>query len=335
MTEAKAVEPSGIDRPEAKRLLAEARRLYRMAEMVQARRVVGGIESAVFAERSMNILLKLLVRLRGQPIPEKYEELAAKARSIVSAENLLAEDLGADIDLVREMRERFVGSDAHATPAEDRRYDRAFVRSGEMLGAVGTYLDQRLPPEKSGVRANLAILLGVIAAAGIGIVVGRRSVPESNARTSVSAAPPPSVSPSFSFAAVFFYDQDFKHVALKRRDPSIAFDWKSDPPAEGVPPDHFSAIWEGTLPIEQAGRFDFFLTSDDGSRLFVDGNLIVDNWGNHAPVTKTGSAELTRGAHTVRVDYFDDIGTASIKLEWSSEQIPRRPLTGADLGRTI
>jgi hypothetical protein len=306
-----------------------------MAEMVQARRVIGGIESAVFADRSINILLKLLVRLEGQKVPEAYEELAERARSVVTGENLLAEDLSADVALVHEMRERFVRSDAPATAAEDRRYDRAFVRSGEMIGAASTYLDQRLPPEKSSMPANLGVLLAVLAAAAVGVVVGRRSVPESNARAVVSAPPSASARESGSFAAVFFHDPNLKEVAFTRRDPSVAFDWESDAPAEGFQTDHFSASWEGNLAIERAGKYDFYLTSDDGSRLSIDGSLVIDNWGNHGPLTMTGSADLTKGSHTIHVDYFDNIGTAMVKLEWSSEFIPRRLLTGADLERTV
>ena len=43
------------------------------------------------------------------------------------------------------------------------------------------------------------------------------------------------------------------------------------------------------------------------------------------------SIVLDNGVHTVRVDYFDDVGSALVKLEWSSEHMPRRLITAADL----
>ena len=66
----------------------------------------------------------------------------------------------------------------------------------------------------------------------------------------------------------------------------------------------FAIDYTGRFWIEHAGRYTFILTSDDGARLSLDDQLIVDNDGTHAPEDATGSAGLSRGIHRIRVSYF-------------------------------
>jgi hypothetical protein len=66
----------------------------------------------------------------------------------------------------------------------------------------------------------------------------------------------------------------------------------------------FAIDYTGRFWIEKPGRYDFVLTSDDGARLYIDGELIVDNDGAHPPETMKGSIQLKRGIHTLRVPYF-------------------------------
>src|SRR5262245_51815977 len=64
-------------------------------------------------------------------------------------------------------------------------------------------------------------------------------------------------------------------------------------------PQIFSARWFGYLAVPEAGDYTFALTSDDGSRLWIDGHLVVDNRGRHAAITKTGTVHLENGSHPV------------------------------------
>jgi len=66
----------------------------------------------------------------------------------------------------------------------------------------------------------------------------------------------------------------------------------------------FAIEYTGRFWIEKPALYGFALTSDDGSRLFIDDQPIVDNDGLHAPVTKSGIIELTGGIHSIRVQYF-------------------------------
>jgi hypothetical protein len=66
----------------------------------------------------------------------------------------------------------------------------------------------------------------------------------------------------------------------------------------------FAIEYTGRFWIEKPGPYRFALTSDDGSRLYIDDHTVVDNDGIHPAVTKSGSVELSGGIHTMRVQYF-------------------------------
>lgn len=66
----------------------------------------------------------------------------------------------------------------------------------------------------------------------------------------------------------------------------------------------FAIDYTGRFWIEKPGLYRFALTSDDGSRLDIDDQTLVDNDGIHPALTESGSVELTGGIHTIRVQYF-------------------------------
>ena len=66
----------------------------------------------------------------------------------------------------------------------------------------------------------------------------------------------------------------------------------------------FVIEYNGRFWIEQAGDYDFSLSSDDGSRLYIDGKLVINNDGLHSIEERSGSATLKTGVHRVRVSYF-------------------------------
>jgi hypothetical protein len=63
----------------------------------------------------------------------------------------------------------------------------------------------------------------------------------------------------------------------------------------------------------------------------LDGNIAIDNWGSHSEHTEDTSVELSEGTHRIRVEFFDKVGPAVIRFEWSSQKFARRLVTSADL----
>ena len=82
--------------------------------------------------------------------------------------------------------------------------------------------------------------------------------------------------------------------------------------------DHFYVRWLGRIRIPRDGKFTFFTESDDGSRLWIDGKVVVDNGGLHAMEEKSGEVELKAGDHDVKVELFENDGDVGCKLSWEA-----------------
>lgn len=65
----------------------------------------------------------------------------------------------------------------------------------------------------------------------------------------------------------------------------------------------FSVEWTGFLIVDRDGRYEFAVTSDDGSALLIDDRVVVSNGGQHGPQQARGSIELTAGLHPIRLQY--------------------------------
>jgi len=124
---------------------------------------------------------------------------------------------------------------------------------------------------------------------------------------------------------------------LVRVDPTVNFHWELAAPAPGLPDDHFSVRWTGKLTPPKSGLHMLAVRSDDGARLYLDGKLVVDNWGSHPPTLKSVEVELVGGkSYDVRLDYYESIIGASVELLWQRvEKDPMRKVAevsrGADL----
>ncbi|OLF09053.1 hypothetical protein BLA60_20935 [Actinophytocola xinjiangensis] len=80
--------------------------------------------------------------------------------------------------------------------------------------------------------------------------------------------------------------------------------------------DLFVTEVSGYLNISTAGEYHFRLTSDDGARLLLDGETVVDHPGRHGATPKDGAAQLDTGPRALRIDHFDGEFDQRLKLEW-------------------
>lgn len=95
---------------------------------------------------------------------------------------------------------------------------------------------------------------------------------------------------------------------------NIEFDWTDEAKKPVSSP--FGVILEGYIDIHIPDTYTFKLTSDDGSWLFLDNVLIIDNGGYHPTKSATGSLTLEKGAHKIMIQYFDGGGGAVLHLLW-------------------
>ncbi len=115
----------------------------------------------------------------------------------------------------------------------------------------------------------------------------------------------------------FFPTKSFEGESKVRRHSDIVFKWKKAAPFKSFPEDGFSARFDTCLVLDEPAEPVFRLSSDDGSRLFVDGLLVVDNWGSHSVRVRSQSIALDPGVHHLRVEYFEHTGPAEIELDAS------------------
>ena len=80
--------------------------------------------------------------------------------------------------------------------------------------------------------------------------------------------------------------------------------------------ENFYARWTGLIRIADAGPHTFFTSSDDGSRLLIDGSLVVDNGGHHAWREKQGQVDLSTGDHELEIGFFEGGGEAGVQVFW-------------------
>ncbi|MEU2591195.1 family 16 glycoside hydrolase [Streptomyces albidoflavus] len=80
--------------------------------------------------------------------------------------------------------------------------------------------------------------------------------------------------------------------------------------------DHFVSEVTANLTVPEDGTYDFRLTSDDGSRLLIGGDTVIDHDGLHGAEPEDGSKELAEGHHALRIDHFDRTNDQQLTLEW-------------------
>lgn len=93
---------------------------------------------------------------------------------------------------------------------------------------------------------------------------------------------------------------------------------------------NFALVFDGQLTVPKSGDYGFTLSSDDGSRLEIDGSVVIDHDGVHGRSTKKGKAVLTEGEHPIRVSYFERDGEESLYLGWSGPGFKETPLSVGD-----
>lgn len=147
-------------------------------------------------------------------------------------------------------------------------------------------------------------------------VVGSPATPVATPIVPTVTPPPATATPAITHWRGEYYPNASLsgNPALVRNDGAVQFDWGGGSPGSGVPSDYFSVRWTRQLHFD-AGTYRFQVRVDDGVRLWVDGNLIIDRWtaGN---TTYTAEVDLTGGQHALRVEYLELTGSALITLNW-------------------
>jgi uncharacterized protein YjdB len=131
----------------------------------------------------------------------------------------------------------------------------------------------------------------------------------------------------------YYNTNDFTgEIALSRIDPFIDFSYGDGSYAPDQPTDHYSVRWTGQVVPLYSETYTFETSCDDGSRLWVNGKQLVNNWIVQGENPKTGTITLTEGVkYNIKMEYYENDGGAAARLRWSSpsqtyEIIPQEQL---------
>ena len=136
-----------------------------------------------------------------------------------------------------------------------------------------------------------------------------------------STAPPTLPVVNGALIGQYYSGENFDQLVMTRSDPNINFNFGTAAPAASIPANTpFSIRWTGQIKPAKSGTYTFASKSDDGIRVWVDGNLVIDDYHDQAAVNVSkGTISLNAGqAYTLRVDYYQNgQGVGSVKLQYS------------------
>jgi PA14 domain/Putative metal-binding motif len=111
---------------------------------------------------------------------------------------------------------------------------------------------------------------------------------------------------------------DPTNLLVTGTDYAIDYLFQQGSPAVGVPGDYFAARWTGTLITDTAGTYTFHARTDDGVRVYVDGQLIIDSWVPQGPTWHAGTIDLPAATQVPIVyEMYERLGGAVAQLHWT------------------
>ncbi len=125
----------------------------------------------------------------------------------------------------------------------------------------------------------------------------------------------------------YFNNADLTAPVFTRLNSPIDFNYGTGSPvAVAMAADTFSMRWVGRVEPLYSETYTFYVTHNDGARLWVNGQQVVNNWTNQtAAVTDSGTIALTAGVrYDIVLEYYENTGSASVRLEWSSARQTRQ-----------
>ncbi|MEH2180624.1 PA14 domain-containing protein [Nostoc sp.] len=139
-----------------------------------------------------------------------------------------------------------------------------------------------------------------------------------------------------------YYDNiDFTNLKITTTDPTVNFNWAADSPAPSIDADTFSVRWTGQVEAKYSETYKFYTTADDGVRLWVNGQQIINQFIDQPATESSGSIALVAGQkYDIKLEYYENKGNAVSQLRWSSasqakEIIPQSQLYSPVLPTTI
>lgn len=133
----------------------------------------------------------------------------------------------------------------------------------------------------------------------------------------------------------YYNDRTLSGWEFNRLDSTVDFDWGSGSPDASVG-GTFSVRWTGQVTPQYSETYTLYTVSDDGIRLWVNGQLLIDHWDDHSATEDSGTIALQAGQrYDIKVEYYERNGSATARLLWSSPSLPKEVVPASRLSTTF
>jgi len=142
----------------------------------------------------------------------------------------------------------------------------------------------------------------------------------------------PTVIPGNGLAGTYFNNKNFTGSAITRTDSTINFNWGTQKPHASIAADTYSVRWVGYVVPKASETYTFYMRADDGVRVWVNNQRIVDYWGDQAATERSGKIAFTKDQkYPIKIEYYENYGNAVAELRWSSPSTKKQVLPQAQL----
>ncbi|HCS64145.1 MAG TPA: hypothetical protein DIW64_08710 [Cellvibrio sp.] len=203
------------------------------------------------------------------------------------------------------------------------------IQDGSVIGSGSSSVN--ISSNSGAISVNNSVVYGNLAAPNYSTVnvtngssIYGTCSPNSTPANACGATPPPPLNCpagiSSGITGNYYNNRTLTEPATATRsDAPIDFNWGGAAPgASGVNADNFSTRWTGYVRVTQSGNYRFQTVSDDGVRLYVNGDLVINRWNDHSATTDTTSDILLVAGNTYAIvlEYYEAGGDAVIRLNW-------------------
>ncbi len=128
-----------------------------------------------------------------------------------------------------------------------------------------------------------------------------------------------------------YFNMKTGNLLYIKYDPEIDFDWGKGGPGIGLENDKFRIEWSGRFNFD-AGNYSFIARADDGIRVWLDDEMIIDAWKNQQATEYLVNKCVENGEHAIEVEYYEDNGYAVAQFRWEKKNDPPNPDCYTGLG---
>ncbi len=135
----------------------------------------------------------------------------------------------------------------------------------------------------------------------------------------------PAAAATSGLLGVYYGDTTLTAVAAVHKGEGLNFAWNGGQPDAAVPGSYWSGRWQGSLIAPGTGTYTIYVAADDGVRLKVNGQLLVDKWIAQGLTEYSGTVAMTAGASCpIVIEYYQGNGASGLTLSWAGPSLAKQ-----------